>query len=520
MFSAFSANSSTRAATIAWAAVFFVLAVAATLARGPWDTPLLIDNQHYFYMAERAASGVSPHDAHFDPKTTLSLLISAAAIKTGRLLGIGTDLDAARAISVVFAGLSASLVWLCAWLLTRSRIAAHSAAITIIGTPLFLSMALMGARPKVFMVPFLVAPVIATVKRRPFWSGFFSACAFLCWQPALLVIAGAVAALLLRPRTALRNLVLLSAGAVVPVLAYEGYYWAHGGLAEQLEQSFYFPSTYMTHPARSSEWWLHAKWIFGWGSAPRVRSVYANGFVLVLALALGNAVSRPRYVLKYLRENPGWCHVLVVAPAALLFTLHDYQGFPDGFILTPWIALAWGAATAALAHSARAKAVRPAVRAALVALVVAAAALPTVFTLGPHLRGGLDRQYALASEVEQYFQQGKRVYVVGCTHLLGYLRRANHVRYGFFFRGTAAYLRTKTNSPDGYRPLDEEGRMPDVILVSRGFVPDGQPWLEVEYQQRESRSFAAQGIAVYERVVPARYWGEPPLSGEPPDVST
>ena len=83
---------------------FFVLSLVATMTiafcYGVIDLPLLKDNQHYFYMSERVASGVSPHKSHFDPKHALSMLLTGAAIFAGRALGIA-DLTSARFLSLV-----------------------------------------------------------------------------------------------------------------------------------------------------------------------------------------------------------------------------------------------------------------------------------------------------------------------------------------------------------------------------------------------------------------------------------
>ena len=89
-------------ATVGFMTLFFALSIVVCLLRGPAGMALLADNQHYFFIAERAASGVAPHLSQFDPKNALSLLITAAAIKVSRLSGIGDDLAAARWISILF----------------------------------------------------------------------------------------------------------------------------------------------------------------------------------------------------------------------------------------------------------------------------------------------------------------------------------------------------------------------------------------------------------------------------------
>ena len=77
----------------------FLLGVVACLTRDPADLPLTLDNQQYFFIAERAASGVPPHVSLFDSKHQAGMLLSAAAIRVGRGLGLG-DVHAARVASI------------------------------------------------------------------------------------------------------------------------------------------------------------------------------------------------------------------------------------------------------------------------------------------------------------------------------------------------------------------------------------------------------------------------------------
>jgi len=475
--------------------------------------PLLVDNQHYFFIAERAASGVAPHVSQFDPKNALSLLITAAAIKASRLSGVGDDLTAARWISIVFGSAAVALLWLCVWMLTRSRLAAHLSGVIMLGFPLFIIMTVMGARPKVFLVPFLILPVIATATRRPFWSGVFSAMAFLCWQPALVVIAGAGAAALFDPRRARGDLLRLALGLVVTVAAYEAYFVAHGALAVQLEQSYLFPRNYLTHKATLALWQVHAGWLFHLRKGFDFASVAPVGFGLGLAAALLWTGTHPRRALARARSNPGAVHLLVASCAALLFTLHDYQGFPDEFLLTPYEAAIWG--TLLYVVVTRLAEGRPAmVKAMATVLVLAVVSVPAVQgTSAAYGPAGLIAQRAAGRAVGEFLARGESVYAVGCTHLLAFNHHDNFVPYGFFFRGMPAYMKTKANSPDGYRPLDEHGRMPDIILESRGFIPGGEAWLETEYREITTRVFARQRIRVWKRIDPTRRWGEPLAGG-------
>src|SRR5262245_17270267 len=81
-------------------ALFFVVALPiCALGYRVTRTPIAIDNQTFFYMAERAASGVPPHVSVINHKQALAHLLSAAAIAAGRHFGID-DVYAARTLSI------------------------------------------------------------------------------------------------------------------------------------------------------------------------------------------------------------------------------------------------------------------------------------------------------------------------------------------------------------------------------------------------------------------------------------
>ena len=71
-------------------------------------------------------------------------------------------------------------------------------------------------------------------------AGSAMALAFLCWQPALLLAAVAAVVALADQRRG-RSVALLAAGLLLPNLVYESYFWVHGVLGEQIQQSYVFP---------------------------------------------------------------------------------------------------------------------------------------------------------------------------------------------------------------------------------------------------------------------------------------
>jgi hypothetical protein len=72
-------------------AVLFGLALWLLRLYEPFDRPITIDNQLYFYVAERVAAGVPPHLSLVDHKHALSAMLSGWAMWPGRVFGLTTS---------------------------------------------------------------------------------------------------------------------------------------------------------------------------------------------------------------------------------------------------------------------------------------------------------------------------------------------------------------------------------------------------------------------------------------------
>ncbi|MEN8184606.1 MAG: hypothetical protein ABFS46_18950, partial [Myxococcota bacterium] len=323
-----------------WGVLALLLGAAACLARGPGRLPLTLDNQHYFFIAERAASGVPPHVSHFDPKNQAGMLLSALAIRAGRGVGM-PDVVSARVASIAAAAGSVGLAWAVAHCVSGSQLAGHLAALAMLSFGGFLQMGAMGARPKVFLVFFLLAAAWAVCRRRAFLAGLLAGLAFLCWQPALLALVAAVAVLALTPQPG-RALVGVGLGAALPLLLYELYFAGHGALGVQLEQAYGFPARYMTHAG--GEFFSHASSFFRLRGGASTESLLPLGFAAILGVFWAQLLRDPRRLPGRIGGDPGRAYLLVCGAGALAFTLYEYQTYIDGFFVIPYVAVlaGWG----------------------------------------------------------------------------------------------------------------------------------------------------------------------------------
>ncbi|MFN2426031.1 MAG: hypothetical protein ABR587_06250 [Candidatus Binatia bacterium] len=161
-------------------ALLFLIGLGACWRLNPLGVPIQFDNQVYYYIAERAASGIPPHVSEFDPKNALSMLMTAAAIRIGRGVGVD-DLLAARALSIAVTAAVLPLLWTATRRLGGNRwMAAVAVAVPLLFVD-YLSLAVAGARPKVFLVFFEALWMLAAVAGRPILLGVATGCCFLTW---------------------------------------------------------------------------------------------------------------------------------------------------------------------------------------------------------------------------------------------------------------------------------------------------------------------------------------------------
>jgi hypothetical protein len=476
-----------------WLVLSFALALANVF--GPYhclSRALVADNQHYFFIAERAASGVPPHISQVDPKTMLGPMVTALAIKAGRIAGI-EDIAAARLVSALVAALSVSLVWWIAWRLSGDPWAAHLAALALLGTWGFMHEAAVGARPKVFLVFFMVAAHAAAIARRPVLAGLASAAAFLSWQPGALVGAALFVGIVLEGRRR-RDAALFAAAVAAAVALYEGWFAWQGIVGVQLYQSFVLPTLtdhripLLSHTvplllSGGRRAWPGATWI-------------ALACLPVLAWVWLRVLLAPRASLQDARRGNDFVALILALHLGLAWTFYDNQAHPDLLLVQPYLAIVAGLAVACvarrLAEGADPNVSRAFLATALTGVVLAVWGGSASDRLSA---GGLAPQQALSRTVEQLARAYGGVWAVGCTHLLAFVHRDNWTPYGFFFDDVNAELALE----EDWKPL-RGGEMPPIILVSRGFYPGAEQWLTGGYVGITSEQFREQGVRVLRRI--------------------
>jgi hypothetical protein len=465
----------------------------------PFSRAITIDNQLYFFIAERVAAGVPPHLSLVDHKHALSAMLSGWAMLLGRAAGID-DVYSVRILSMILAATLPCALWAVAFRLTRREIVAHITAFVALSFDDFFVQAAMGVRPQLFMAIFMVYSFAALGARRYVTAGATAIASFLCWQPALLVFGSSCVAILLE-RSSKRALVRYVAGGLIVLLMYEGYFWYHGALREQLFQSYVLPSElggYKYKPLWDGLVFVlrDGRWGLGWLVV--IPAVYLATLVLLVLEPL----VRWRRFWERLRGDALPGALAATALLALAFTLIDHQAYPDRYFLQPFIALAnglvWGLPIAWLCER-----VGPANRfAAAVSIAVFAAgairiATDTQTSYPPDRAVTLAKQRQLANRVAALRRRYGPVWAVGCGHLLALRRTGNFDFIGLVIDPKVRHYMESMSGEDGYRPRN--GSMPVVLLTSRGGEGIAFSWLRREYWPVRDEAFEAQGIRAWLR---------------------
>lgn len=503
-----------------WDAAHLLLWVAAAIyacmAEGPGTLPFALDNQVYFFIAERVAAGVPPHVSQFDPKNALSAMLTAAAMLVGRGFGVD-DVVAARSVSIVAVVSAVVLAWLLARRSFGSRLAASAAAASPLCFYLLVHLGAMGSRPKVFLVPLILASLLAIDLRRWAWAGFLSAASFLVWQPSLLVPAAAFLAAAVSSERR-KATVAVVAASTATIAAYELYFLWHGALGEQLWQSLVFPAIYTKPPrALGSVLWS----IFEMNGAFPKAQIAMGALGLAFLASWVCCLRGPRWVFSESQKYPMLFATTLYAHGALFFSVSDYQGRPDRLFLVPAAAVAGAALIAALLRGLVWLASRQGVDVARWRSSVGFGVASLVLSLGvaqaaatmprrPFYRVDLDGQRAMATQVLAWKEEGLKVWAVGCPHLLAFAHLSNHNYFGYFPFRVRLHLTQLAKSQGGMFDIrSEEGEMPDILLLSRFKFLALERWMAGRFNQEGNADFSRDGIRVFRRldgVGPAPQW--------------
>ncbi|RYP85352.1 hypothetical protein EKO23_12785 [Nocardioides guangzhouensis] len=452
-----------------------VAALAVYLLHG-WRGALSRDLAVYAYAGQMVADGNPPYVEMLNRAGPLAHLLPGLGAAAARVVGID-DLVGMRMLFLLLSVATVSALYVAARALFASRQVALASACTFLAFYGFIEYASNGPREKTPMVLFLVLMIWALARRRWLLAGVFLALATLSLQIAFFVGApAALGALLLglRKWDLLRGTARLAAGGLLTLAAFVAYFVAVGAVRDFVDAFVVINLRYTPAQPMSS-----AKLSFAWdnllrGYGASVWLILVGLVAMVVVAALGARGWRR------LPEDGPAATVVALGPAVLvgtLWTMRDFDGWPDAFPLLPFAALGIGGMLALTLH-------RLPVRAVLVTTLVWSLAT-TGLALGLSLDGRSDRLDVQRASVARTLRvlPDATMFSVQAPQPLVLAGRHNPSKYQMFSNGLLAYLDdTWPGGVDGYRAWILE-RQPDLIALGK---TGGNAWrraLADDYQR-------------------------------------
>jgi hypothetical protein len=431
-----------------------LLTTTVAVRMGLWDHPLGMDNRLYFYLAERAASGVAPHVSTPDVKTQLSTLVDAASISLGRTVGLH-DVHAGRLGALVILIVGIWGVGLSVRALGANGGAAMVASLSVLTFSDLLGHVVVGFNPKILLFAVLAWGPWLLARERFAWGGAAASAAMLCWQPAAAACLATALGALAAPHR-MRALTSVLAGGTTVFVLYEMYFAWHGVLAAQLFQNWVLPLGSVheaEHLFRRSRYVM-----FGGGRG--IDRLGIPGFSFVL-FVLGGIVRLAGWKAPESSRMPAPAVVLILVAGSImvLFTSYERQAEPDRFLLVAYFAIAFGVVVdstlryvRAHLHERSAYQLEGAL-AVFLLLFVPSNEYPEGKP-AKRLEGQIERASIVAMTAEAYGS----VWSYGCYHLMGLAHLANHHPLDHVWDDLRVYF-----DETAFVPL-AHGRLPDVIL--------------------------------------------------------
>ena len=432
------------------------------------DLPFQRDNAIYYYSAQQLLQGVPPYLSIFDIKTPLASFVTAMFLWPSEAL-FDEPLHGVRIGFMLLVTGTAILLYRLA-----SRMFGQTPAILVpplglLGFQGLIVFAAMGARPKVLLLFFMAAALVYLWDRRWFAAGVASGCCAFTWQPAGIVLIGALAgALLDGAEGRIRRLTLLCAGAGLVAAVISAFFLANGAF------SAFFDGTFRVHlfieRGDQQEVRILAKGLDD--GFPYASSLIILGLGSLVVHLVGRAAGRVNDP-----ECAPCMAYLIMLGMFIAWSFFDVQSYVDLFVFLPFAALGLQVLVTALAQGFRSDAAggKRAHGAILLMSILYLLALPLLARLShPPSRDGLaaqrDRFESLAALAPG--RDGARILAIEIPELPAVLRRDNLTPYVVNLAGIDRYVASRF--PGGFDDYvaSLEAARPDLVVVRMRHVMD------------------------------------------------
>jgi hypothetical protein len=442
----------------------------------PFSTIENGDASIYDYIGQTILRGGLPYRDVVDIKGPGTMYLTAIAMLGGKWFGI-RDIIAVRISNVVLAGALSCITFMVAWAYLRDRMAAVIAVLIPLMMGSFTIMMNGGPQPKLPLMIFGLASIYLVAKDRPFWSGFCSMLACLCWQPGLL-FTGVVVLIFTRYLTRWRSLDWLKvlAGAAVPLATTLAYFYCKGALGElwswtiTFNYSVFAPDGLRPIGEALLHFWNVGRKVYGWDSIVvwiGVAGLAWFGYLRARADLANHGVFASSHLYR---------DAIVIPPLVYFaFCMINFQKGPDLIPFLPFIGIFVGwfiTRSAGLLTRYRVLEIGGRSISARRALCLFSIAVLSIITLYRAARFRppdvtLQDQYSEADKFSALLGPGGKTYVQGPTELLVLLNIPNLNPYVALNSGADDYI--AATRPGGFGSLiDEmETQAPGAVAVNR-----------------------------------------------------
>ncbi len=326
------------------ATTLVVVAILVYVQFGP-NGSLYRDDGLYMYAGQQFAQGVPPYVSLFASKGVVAPMLAGVGVLIGNAIEMD-DLLAARLFFLLLSALTVGAVYLLGRDVFASRRAGVFSALTFLCFWGFGRFAMAGPRVKTPMALFEVLALWCMTNRRWFAAGMMASLSTLTWQPAGLFAVAAVAMAFFasEPGHRLRSVALALAGGLLPLAACVAYYAAHDAVPEFYEGFVTASLGYGGRAGLSGTPFLtrftRVLYSVNRGYLYAPVAIWL-GFLMILAAYFVRGEGRGLARIRSLAHDP-IAPLLISFPAVVLWTLIDYQGYPDFFIVLPFVAVGFG----------------------------------------------------------------------------------------------------------------------------------------------------------------------------------
>ncbi len=479
-----------------WFALAFTLLALVVYLQYGTNGLLGRDDAVLVYAGRLLTEGVLPYASAMTLKGPLAQFVAGAGIAAAHALG-WNDLSAVRALFLVLSALAAGMTAAAGYVLWRSARVGIFAGLLFCGFVDFARRAASGPRYQSLVALFAVLAILLTTERRWFWAGVAGALAYLTWQPsAVFAAATLLLAAASEPAQRRRAVAHAAAGIAVPVIVVVAVFaWA--GLYDELALRIFLfdlpfiartPAGIRAHVTRP----LHVLTV---AYGPAIVALLVAGLPWLACVALRRKRERA----------DGWAGVLLrdrfsilflTMPVFVAWSLFDFQGGADLFVLLPHVALGAGALLATVAAATDRRwggtggVTRVPASVALAILLLVGA----VASVSQASESGLLRQSATAALVEGRYGPAYTFASIGQPQLLVLMNRRNPNPFLFIENGSDMLVARGT--PGGFDAwLADLGRLKPLVVVG-GFMR-GQPrhvaelerWLDLGFRAESAGEF-------------------------------